>query len=239
VRVSGDEAARFGVDAPAGRGVQAGDGNRQVNEFSGDQSRQEVGAGRDAYVAGGNLTVHHYGDAHREPEPERPVVVGDVPQEPAAFQPRDGLMEALEHQPAGRVRVVFAVTGIRGGKTQVAAAYARRRIAEGWRLVAWVDASDEVSLLAGLAQVAAAAGEGAAGEGAAEVDAGLGDLADASLVGFTVDGGSVLAHRLVMRVARERLAAGGRLAAELDGAVGVLAGAAGGSARRGVTRPGA
>jgi hypothetical protein len=42
---------------------------------------------------------------------------GDVPQEPAAFQPRDGLMEALERHPAGRV--VFAVTGIRG--------WARRR----------------------------------------------------------------------------------------------------------------
>ena len=59
-------------------------------------------------------------------------MVGDVPQEPAAFQPRAGLMEALERKPGGRVSVVFAVTGIRGvGKTQVAAAYARRRIADG------------------------------------------------------------------------------------------------------------
>ncbi|MCL2584685.1 MAG: hypothetical protein FWE35_19750, partial [Streptosporangiales bacterium] len=84
-----------------------------------------------------------------------------MPQEPTAFQPREGLAEALDRQPENRVRVVFAVTGIRGvGKTQAAAAYARRRMAEGWRLVAWVDASSEASLLAGLAQTAAAAGIG-------------------------------------------------------------------------------
>ena len=100
-----------------------------------------------------------------------PVVVGDVPQEPAACQPRAGLMEALERQGGDQVRVVFAVTGISGvGSTQVAAAHARRRIAEGWRLVAWVDASDEASLLAGLTQVAAAAGV-TAGVGPAHEDA--------------------------------------------------------------------
>ena len=69
-------------------------------------------------------------------------------------------------------------------------------------------------------------GVGAAVVDAAVVDAGVGDLADASLVGFTVDGGSVVAHRLVMRVARERLAAGGGLRAVVDGAVRALAGVA-------------
>jgi hypothetical protein len=59
------------------------------------------------------------------------------------------------------------------GKTQIAAAYARRRIAEGSRLVAWVDASEEASLLAGLGQVATAAGIGAAGEDARVLAAGV------------------------------------------------------------------
>ena len=77
------------------------------------------------------------------------LVVGDVPQQPAAFQPRADLMRALEQEAAS---VVFALTGTRGvGKTQVAAAYARQRIADRWRLVAWVDAKNLASILAGLA----------------------------------------------------------------------------------------
>ena len=96
------------------------------------------------------------------------LVLGDVPMEPVAFQPRAGLIEVLERQSGSRVSVVFAVTGIRGvGKTQVAAAYARQRIADRWRLVAWIDATDTASVLAGLVQLAAAAGIGSAGEDAA------------------------------------------------------------------------
>jgi tetratricopeptide (TPR) repeat protein len=102
------------------------------------------------------------------------LVVGDVPQEPAAFQQRVSLLGMLDRESEPRLSVVYAVTGIRGvGKTQVAAAYARRRISDRWRLVAWIDATDTASVLAGLAQVAAAAGIGVPGADAADLAAGV------------------------------------------------------------------
>jgi hypothetical protein len=63
---------------------------------------------------------------------------------------------------------------------------------------------------------------GAAEAGAAVVDEALGRLAEWSLLAFSVDGQAVLAHRLVLRVVRERLAYQGRLATVCQGTASAL-----------------
>ena len=99
-----------------------------------------------------------HGNGGQQAQAPAVVVAGEIPQQPLGFQPRADLLAGLdapgEDSP---VRVVHALTGMRGvGKTHLAAAYARAKLAERWRLVAWVNAEEETGLLAGLAEVAAA-----------------------------------------------------------------------------------
>jgi tetratricopeptide (TPR) repeat protein len=97
------------------------------------------------------------------------VVAGDIPAQLLCFQPRPALLARLNQ--ASQRPPVTVLTGACGaGKTQLAAAYARARLAGGWRLIAWVDAWDSESLLAGLAAVAEATGllDGGSRPGAAD-----------------------------------------------------------------------
>ena len=89
-----------------------------------------------------------------------PVMAGEIPREPLGFQPRIDLLAALDTPgPGSRVVVVHALTGLRGvGKTHLAAAYARAKLAERWRLVVWINAGDLGGILTGLAEVAAELG---------------------------------------------------------------------------------
>ena len=74
---------------------------------------------------------------------------------------------------SAQVSVIHAVTGLHGlGTTQLAAAYARAKLAAGWRLVAWVNGADTSSLLAGLAAVADATGLADGDPGRGVTDAG-------------------------------------------------------------------
>ena len=149
------------VEIPDGRGVQVGDHGIQDNKYIQTYIEKQV-------IQPGPV-----------PAGEVRVVAGDIPQEPPGFQPRADLLAELDApSPRGRVSVVHAVTGMRGvGKTQLAAAYARARLGEGWRLVAWVNSEDTAAVLGGLAEVTAALG----------LDAGTGDAAAA---------GRAVRHRL-------------------------------------------
>ena len=130
------------MEIPDGRGVQVGHHGIQDNKYIQTYIEKQV-------IQPGPV-----------PAGEVRVVAGDIPQEPPGFQPRADLLAELDApSPRGRVSVVHAVTGMRGvDKTQLAAAYARARLGEGWRLVAWVNAEDTVAVLGGLAEVTAALG---------------------------------------------------------------------------------
>jgi hypothetical protein len=156
--VSSGRELEGGVNATGGKGVQAGDRNVQVNVTSEDRSGPEVHGARDAFAAGRDLTVNHYHGDAAQPTHSVMVRVGDVPGRPPGFQPRAELLSALD-APGPGVLAVHAVTGMRGvGKTQLAAAYARAKLAAGWRLVAWVNAEAPDGLAGGLAAIAEAAG---------------------------------------------------------------------------------
>jgi tetratricopeptide (TPR) repeat protein len=87
--------------------------------------------------------------------PNDQLVVGAVPRQPPGFQPRPHLTNQLNRSSRG----VSVLTGAQGmGKTELAAAYARAMLAEGWRLVAWVKAEEPASLRGGLAELADAVG---------------------------------------------------------------------------------
>jgi tetratricopeptide (TPR) repeat protein len=99
------------------------------------------------------------------------VVVGDIPAERPGLLPRAALLAQLNR--TTRRSPVVVLTGTWGvGKTQLAAAYARARLASNWRLIAWVNARDGESLLAGLAAVAEAIGPPDDGSRRSTVDAG-------------------------------------------------------------------
>ena len=99
------------------------------------------------------------------------IVVGDIPAQRPGFRPRAAVLAQLELASQGSS--VVALTGTWGvGKTQLAAAYARARIVSGWRLIAWVNARDDASVLAGLAAVAEATGLSAYGSRRGAADTG-------------------------------------------------------------------
>ena len=86
------------------------------------------------------------------------VVVGAIPMESPGFLSRADLLAKLERTNA-RLLVIHSATGLLGlGTTQLAAAYARAKLADGWRLVAWINAAGTGSLQGGLAAVAEATG---------------------------------------------------------------------------------
>jgi hypothetical protein len=85
-----------------------------------------------------------------------PVVVGDIPASRLGLQPRPALLARLNRASQGTPVVLTGASG--AGKTQLAATYARAKLADNWRLIAWVNARNSETLRAGLTAVADATG---------------------------------------------------------------------------------
>jgi hypothetical protein len=87
------------------------------------------------------------------------VVVGKIPARPAAFVDRVEARAVDEALTGNTLVTVCALTGGRGwGKSQVAAQVARKAVATGWPVVAWVSGETIDQLLADLSLVADALG---------------------------------------------------------------------------------
>jgi tetratricopeptide (TPR) repeat protein len=110
-----------------------------------------------SYSPGAGVTEPHVPEPAASATAGDQLVVGDIPAQRPGLQPRPALLRQLNRESQGPQATVL--TGTCGtGKSQLAAAYARARLAGGWRLVAWINARDGETLLAGLAAVADAAG---------------------------------------------------------------------------------
>jgi len=142
------------------------------------ETSRQVDGGRDADTAARELAVVQNRSSLRNRErsawgaASSQIAVGPIPQQPSGYLPRPVLYARLNRACQGS-SVVQVVTGPRGaGKSQLAAAYARAKLAADWRLVAWINAENSGSLLVGLAAVADAAGLSHAGYWRDAADAG-------------------------------------------------------------------
>ena len=148
-----------------------------------ERAAQEMCSGRGVDAAAYDLTaIPQYVVSAEESRSAQPsarkaaskqLVVGNIPAQRPGFQPRPDLLAQLNRvrREPSLAQVLIGTPGV--GKTQLAAAYVRAKLAAGWRLVAWVNAESPASLLAGLAATADVAGLSDGGSKRSQADAGL------------------------------------------------------------------